>query len=79
MVVQLAKLAGLDMYSSASMGKLSLVKKLGATPIDYRTEDVVTRVRQSSVGGVDVVMDIAGNNEINLFNVLSDRGGRILW
>ncbi|MBE7531255.1 MAG: zinc-binding dehydrogenase [Chloroflexi bacterium] len=78
MAVQLAKLAGLEVYGSASTGKLSLVKELGAAPIDYKTEDVITRVRELSGGGVDVVMDMAGNNEINLFDALSDKGGRIL-
>lgn len=78
MAVQLAKLAGLDVYGSASTGKLPLVKELGAAPIDYKTEDVIARVRELSGGGVDVIMDMAGNNEINLFDALSDKGGRIL-
>lgn len=78
MAVQLAKLAGLDVYGSASTGKQFLVKELGAAPIDYKTEDVVARVRELSGGGVDVIMDMAGNNEINLFDALSDKGGRIL-
>ncbi|MGB5933983.1 MAG: alcohol dehydrogenase catalytic domain-containing protein, partial [Anaerolineae bacterium] len=41
----LGKLAGLEMYGTASKHNHELVSALGATPIDYRTEDFVERIR----------------------------------
>jgi NADPH:quinone reductase-like Zn-dependent oxidoreductase len=38
-LLQLGKLAGLEMYGTASKHNHELVSALGATPIDYRTED----------------------------------------
>jgi NADPH2:quinone reductase len=76
MLVQLAKLAGMDVYGSASTGKLALIKELGATPIDYTTEDVANRVHQLSGGGVDVSIDLAGGSSAAL-NALRI-GGRLI-
>ncbi len=36
--LELGRLAGLEMYGTASTSKHELVSRLGATPIDYRTE-----------------------------------------
>jgi NADPH:quinone reductase-like Zn-dependent oxidoreductase len=76
MLIQLAHLAGLEVYGSASSGKLTLVQELSATPINYKTEDVAAQVRQLSGGGVDVVIDLAGESSVAL-NSLRD-GGRII-
>jgi len=59
-LLQLGKLAGLEMYGTASEHNHELVSELGATPIDYHTEDFVERVRQLTDGGVDVVFDPIG-------------------
>ena len=45
------------MYGTASKHNHELVSALGATPIDYRTEDFVERVRSLTGDGVDVVID----------------------
>jgi NADPH2:quinone reductase len=76
MLVQLAKLAGLDVYGSASTGKLALVKELGATPLDYTTENVAEHVYQLSSVGVDVAIDLAGGSPSAL-NALRN-GGRLI-
>jgi NADPH2:quinone reductase len=39
-LLQLGKLAGLEMYGTASRHNHELVSALGATPIDYRTENL---------------------------------------
>ncbi len=57
---QLGKLAGLEMYGTASKSNHELVSALGATPIDYRTEDFVERIRSLTGDGVDVVVDPVG-------------------
>ncbi|NIR40637.1 MAG: zinc-binding dehydrogenase, partial [Actinobacteria bacterium] len=59
-LLQLGKLAGLEMYGTASKHNHELVSALGATPIDYRTEDFVARIRSLTGDGVDVVFDPIG-------------------
>lgn len=60
-LVELGQLAGLEMYGTASKPKHELVARLGATPIDYQTEDFVARVAALTGGrGVDAVFDPMG-------------------
>jgi NADPH:quinone reductase-like Zn-dependent oxidoreductase len=60
-MVQLARLAGLTVYGTASAQKLDTVKRLGATPINYREENVGERVQALTGGGAQVVMDLTGD------------------
>jgi NADPH:quinone reductase-like Zn-dependent oxidoreductase len=61
--LQLGKIAGLEMYGTASKAKHGLVTSLGAIPIDYRTENFRERIRQLAPEGVDIVFDpIGGRN-----------------
>jgi len=48
-LLELGKLAELQMYGTASKYNHEVVSALGATPIDYRTEDFVERIRRSSI------------------------------
>jgi NADPH2:quinone reductase len=50
-LVELGKLAGLEMYGTASRYNHEVVSALGATPIDYRTEDFVDRIRSLTGDG----------------------------
>jgi len=59
-LLELGKLAGLEMYGTASRHNHELVSALGATPIDYRTEDFVERIRSLTGDGVDAVLDPIG-------------------
>ena len=59
-LVQLGTLAGLELYGTASAANQGVVADLGATPLDYRSQDVVARVRELTGGGVDVVFDPIG-------------------
>jgi NADPH2:quinone reductase len=59
-LLQLGKEAGLEMYGTASKHNHELVSALGATPIDYRTEDFVERIRSLTGDGVDAVFDLIG-------------------
>ena len=60
--LELGQVAGLQMYGTASKPKHPLVSQLGATPIDYKTEDFVTRVAALTNGmGVDAVFDPMGS------------------
>ncbi len=59
--LELGGMLGLTMYGTASRPKHSLVERLGATPIDYRTEDFVARVAALTGGrGVDAAFDPMG-------------------
>jgi NADPH:quinone reductase-like Zn-dependent oxidoreductase len=76
--LQLGALSRLEMYGTASSPKHQLVRELGAVPIDYKTEDVVARVRTLTGAGVDLVLDpVGGPNFRRSYQVLS-RGGRLL-
>jgi NADPH:quinone reductase-like Zn-dependent oxidoreductase len=59
-LLDLGRLAGLEMYGTASKYNHELVSALGATPIDYRTEDFVERIRSLTGDGVDAVLDPIG-------------------
>lgn len=60
--LELGQLAGLVMYGAASKPKHSLVARLGATPIDYQSEDIVARIASLTGGqGVDAVFDPIGS------------------
>ena len=60
-LLELGQLAGLELYGTASKPKHDLVSRLGATPIDYRTEDFVARIAALTSGrGVDAAFDPMG-------------------
>src|SRR5215212_6931482 len=62
-LLQLGRLAGLEMYGTASGPKHELVSSLGATPIDYRHADFVEEVLRLTGDGVDVVFDGIGSTD----------------
>jgi NADPH:quinone reductase-like Zn-dependent oxidoreductase len=79
-LLQLGKLAGLEMYGTASRYNHELVSALGATPIDYRTEDFVERIRDLTGDGVDVVFDpIGGARQLWRSYRALRKGGRLVW
>jgi NADPH:quinone reductase-like Zn-dependent oxidoreductase len=72
-LLQLGSLLDLEMYGTASKSKHELVKILGGTPIDYRSEDFSSRMQV--IGGVDAAFDfIGGKNFKKSFKSLR-RGG----
>jgi NADPH2:quinone reductase len=79
-LLELGKLAGLEMYGTASKYNHELVSALGATPIDYRTEDFVERIRSLTGDGVDVVFDpVGGARQLWRSNRALRKGGRLVW
>jgi len=79
MAIQFAKHMGAQVITTASLAKHPYVRDLGAEhPIDYTQEDVVARTLELVPGGVDVVFDCVGNQELeNGFKTLKP-GGRIV-
>jgi len=79
-LLDLGKLAGLEMYGTASKYNHELVSALGATPIDYRTEDFVRRIRSLTGDGVDAVFDpLGGARHIWRSYRALRKGGRLVW
>jgi NADPH:quinone reductase-like Zn-dependent oxidoreductase len=79
-LLQLGALAGLELYGTASGHNHAFVSSLGATPIDYRTEDVVARVRSLTGDGVDAVFDpVGGARQLWRSYRCLREGGRLVW
>jgi NADPH2:quinone reductase len=79
-LLDLGKLAGLEMYGTASKYNHEVVSGYGATPIDYHTEDFVERVRDLTGVGADAVFDpIGGARQLWRSKRAVRRGGRLVW
>jgi NADPH:quinone reductase-like Zn-dependent oxidoreductase len=79
-LLDLGKLAGLEMYGTASKHNHELVSRLGAVPIDYHAEDFVERIRSLTDRGVDAVFDpIGGARQVWRSHRALRKGGRLVW
>jgi NADPH:quinone reductase-like Zn-dependent oxidoreductase len=79
-ILQLGRLEELEIYGTASKRNQELVSSLGATPIDYKNESVVNRVRELSEGGVDAAFDhIGGFRQLRRSYRCLSKGGRLVW
>lgn len=77
-VVEIGVLAGLRLYGTAAARDCASVERLGAVAIDYQTEDFLTRVRELTGDGVDIVLDgIGGPLSMRSFRALRP-GGRLV-
>jgi NADPH:quinone reductase-like Zn-dependent oxidoreductase len=76
-LVQLARHAGIDVIGTAGPAQQDRLRELGATPIDYRNEDVAVRVRELAPDGVAAVFDhIGGPGLVDSWGMLA-RGGTL--
>jgi len=79
-LLELGRVAGLEIFGTASASNHDSVRSLGATPIDYKLEDVVQRMRALPHGGVDVVFDpIGGARQVLKSYRCLRKGGRLIW
>ncbi|WP_420630281.1 zinc-binding dehydrogenase [Candidatus Leptofilum sp.] len=79
-LLDLGRLAGLEMFGTASSYNHELVSALRATPIDYRKEDFVKRSHSLTGDGVDVVFDhIGGAGQLWRSYKALGRNGRLVW
>jgi len=77
-LLQLGKLAELQMYGTASSGKQAFVEDMGAIAIDYSKEDFVLRVSDLTGEGVDVVCDSIGGSYVRRSYRCLRAGGRLV-
>jgi len=77
-LLQLGRLAGLEMYGTCSARGASTVSDLGAVPIDYQHQDFVEEVRRLTGDGVDVVFDSMGGAHIWRSRNALRPGGRVV-
>jgi NADPH:quinone reductase len=63
-LLQLGRLAELEMYGTSSSRGASTVSDLGGIPIDYQHQDFVAEVRRLTSEGVDVVFDHIGGTHL---------------
>ena len=75
-LLELGQLAGLKMFGTASRAKHDLVSARGGIPIDYKSDDFVTRVLQMTGNqGVDAVFDpVGGSNWWRSYKTLRTGG-----
>jgi NADPH2:quinone reductase len=59
-LLQLGRLAGLQMYGTCSSRAASAVSEMGAIPIDYQQQDFVKEIHRLTGDGVDAVFDPIG-------------------
>lgn len=79
-LLELGTMDGLEMYGTASEGNHDLVASFGATPIDYRNDDFVDRIRKLTGDGVDVVFDpIGGARQLWRSQKALAKGGTLVW
>jgi NADPH:quinone reductase len=76
--LQLLRLAGVRTYGAASLKKHATVRRLGATPIDYRAAPLDRLVRTLEPRGVDYVFDAVGGANIRLCIGAARRGGTVV-
>lgn len=77
-LLQLGKLAGLQMYGTSSRTKHPLLERYGATPIDYKEEDFVQRILTLTGDGVDAVFDPIGGVHLRQSFKALRKGGRLV-
>jgi NADPH:quinone reductase-like Zn-dependent oxidoreductase len=77
-LLQLGRLAGLEIYGTCSSQGAAAVSDLGATPIDYQHQDFVEEIHRLTSDGVDVVFDGIGGTNIWRSRKALRPGGRVV-
>ena len=77
-LLQLGRLAGLEMYGTCSTRGASAVSDLGGIPIDYEHQDFVKEIHGLAGEGVDAVFDGIGGSHIWRSRKALRSGGRVV-
>ncbi|WP_217210732.1 medium chain dehydrogenase/reductase family protein [Streptomyces sp. AC550_RSS872] len=74
-LVQLAQAAGAQVIGTASTRHHDALRERGVAPVDYRTDDVATRIRELAPHGVDAVFDhVGGRGIVDSWRLLAPGG-----
>jgi len=77
-LLQLGRLAGLEMYGTCSSRGAQAVSDLGGIPIDYQHQDFVKEIHRLTGVGVDVVLDPIGGTHLWHSRKALRPGGRVV-
>jgi NADPH2:quinone reductase len=77
-LLQLGRVAGLEIYGTCSSRGASAVSDAGAIPIDYQHQDFVEEIHRLTGEGVDVVFDSIGGAHIWRSREALRSGGRVV-
>jgi NADPH2:quinone reductase len=77
-LLQLGRLAELEMYGTCSSQGAQAVSELGGVPIDYRNQDYVEEIHRFTDVGVDVVFDPIGGAHLWHSREALRPGGRVV-
>src|ERR1043166_412283 len=77
-LLQLGRLAGLEMYGTCSARGASTGSDLGGILIDYQQQDFVTEIHRLTSKGVDVVFDPIGGTHMWHSRKALRPGGRVV-
>jgi len=77
-MLQLAKLAGVQMYGTCSAQGAAVVRELGGIPIDYKAANFVDEIRRLTGDGVDAVFDGIGGDNLWRSRSALRQGGRVV-
>ena len=77
-LLQLGRLAGLEMFGTCSAAGVSAVSQLGGVPIDYKRHDFVQEIHRLTNDGVDAVFDPLGGSHMWYSRKALRPGGRVV-
>jgi NADPH2:quinone reductase len=77
-LLQLGRVAGLEMYGTCSSREASAVSDLGGVPIDYQHQDFVKEIHRLTGEGVDAVFDGIGGTHIWRSRKALRPGGKVV-
>jgi len=77
-LLQLGRLAGLEMYGTCSSRSAPAVSELGGVPIDYQHQDYVKEIHRLTGQGVDAVFDPIGGAHLWHSRAALRPGGKVV-
>jgi NADPH:quinone reductase len=77
-LLQLGRLAGLELFGTCSSRGASAVSDLGGVPIDYQHQDFVNEIHRLTTEGVDAVFDPIGGAHLWHSRQALRAGGRVV-
>jgi len=77
-LLQLCRLARLEMFGTCSARGAAVVSDLGGTPVDYQNADFVREIQRLTGDGVDMVFDPIGGSHLWDSRKTLRRGGKVV-